>query len=237
MYRLIVSDYDGTLVTPSEQELSPEFFTKLHSITNRGTLFAVASGRPYNQLKRLFAPAAGEVIFICNDGAQIMYKNCVLYKRTVDTFIAKRLCAEAFDSGMTPILALREENHTVKTEQLSLPFFVSGDIFKLIIAKNGCSAEKLENAAVSANLRCCFCDDTFIEFCHKDADKGKALRQLMQKFSVLPQQAAVLFDGENDLPMLPFTEHRFAVSAAEEPIRRQATDIIENGQQFLLSLH
>lgn len=237
MYRLIVSDYDGTLVTESAQALCPEFFTKLHSVTGRGILFAVASGRPYSQLKKLFASAAGEVIFICNDGTQIMYKNCVLYKRTIDTAAAKRLCSAALEAGITPIAVLREEIHTVKAEQLLLPFFLSSDIFKLIFVKNGCSAAALTQAAEEAGLRCCFCDDTFIEFCAKDADKGTALRQLTQKFSIQPPQTAILFDGENDLPMLPFAEHRFAVSSAKDQIRGQASDIIENGQQFLLSLH
>ena len=237
MYRLIVSDYDGTLVTASAPALCPEFFTKLHSVTNRGCLFAVASGRPYNQLKQLFAPAAGEVIFICNDGAQVMYKNCVLYKCPVDTAAAKSLCRTALEDGLTPIAALREENCTVTPEQLTLPFFISGDIFKLIFKKNGRSADRLIKAAENAGLRTCFCDDTFLEFCTKGTDKGAALQKLMQKFSVPPRQTAVLFDGENDLPMLPFAEHRFAAASAKEAILPQAEASIENGQQFLLSLH
>ena len=237
MYRLIVSDYDGTLVTENKQTLSPEFFTKLHSVTNRGTLFAVASGRPYSQLKTLFAPAAGEVIFICSDGAQIMYRNCVLYKRTIDPAVAKRLCAAALEAGLTPLAVLREEIHTVKAEQLLLPFFLSSDIFKLIFVKNGHSASALAQTAEKAGLRCCFDDDTVIEFCAGDADKGGALRRLMQKFSIQSSQTAVLFDGENDLPMLPFAEQRFAVSSAAEPIKSRASGIIEDGQDFLLSLH
>lgn len=237
MYRLIVSDYDGTLVTESAPALCSAFFTKLHSVTNRGTLFAVASGRPYSQLKQLFAAAAGEVIFIGNDGAQIMYKNCVLYKCPVATAAAKNLCRIALEDGLTPIAALREENRTVTNEQLAIPFFIGGDIFKLIFKKNGRAADRLLKAAENAGLRCCFCDDTFLEFCAKEADKGAALQKLMQKFSILPRETAVLFDGENDLSMLPFAEHRFAAASAEEAIRKQGDSCIENGQQFLLSLH
>ncbi len=237
MYRLIVSDYDGTLVTQSNQALSPEFFTKLHSITSRGMLFAVASGRPYNQLKKIFAPAAGEVIFICNDGAQIMYRNCVLHKHTIEVPSAKAVCVAALDNGITPIAVLREETHAVKAEHLALPFFFSSDIFKLIFIKNGHSAAELEQTAEKQGLRCCFCDDTFIEFCPKIANKGEALHHVMQKFSIFSQQTAVLFDGENDLPMLPFAEHRFAVSTADEALCRQASGSIQDAQQFLLSLH
>ena len=83
MYRLIVSDYDGTL-NINETPLSNQFFIKLNNLSNRGSIFTFASGRPYNQLKKLFFKVAGNIAFVSDDGAQVMYRNCLLYKKTVD---------------------------------------------------------------------------------------------------------------------------------------------------------
>jgi HAD superfamily hydrolase (TIGR01484 family) len=112
--RLIVSDYDGTL-KQSEAPLSQEFFTKVNMLSSRGGIFAVASGRPYNQLKKLLFQISNSIVFISDDGAQMMYKNCVLYKKTVELDDARTICRQAINAGFTAICALREENRTVQS--------------------------------------------------------------------------------------------------------------------------
>ncbi len=223
MYQLIVADYDGTLV-PNGKVLSNEFYTKVNMLVSRGTLFAVASGRPYNQLKKLLYPIANETVFIASDGAQMMYRNCLLYKLPLAVNNAKALCRAALYDGLTPIVALREENRSVTEEKLDLPFFFSSDVFKLVVVKNGKDVSHLKSLAEENNARVCYEDETYIELCNKTSNKGEALKKLMSKYSVSTDKMIVFGDGINDIPMLELTENRFAPRNASADVKRIAVE-------------
>lgn len=235
MYRLIVSDYDGTL-NINEQPLSNQFFVKLNNLSNRGTIFALASGRPYNQLKKLFFKVSGSIAFISDDGAQVMYKNCLLYKKTVEMEDAKAICNVALNNGFVAICALREENKSIKKEQLALPFFLSSDIFKIIIIKDGKDAKAVKEFAQNLNVRLCYEDETYLEFCHKDANKGEAVKKLMQKFGVSEAQTIIFGDGTNDIPMLKLTKNRFFPKNADNCVLDLGGTVINSVEEFILDI-
>jgi HAD superfamily hydrolase (TIGR01484 family) len=233
--RLIVSDYDGTL-KQSEAPLSQEFFTKVNMLSSRGGIFAIASGRPYNRLKKLLFQISNSIVFISDDGAQMMYKNCVLYKKTVELNDAKAICAQAISLGFTAICALREENKSVKSEQLQLPFFLNSDIFKIIIVKDGKDSAEIKEAASSMRLRVCYEDNEYLEFCHKDANKGEAVKKLMQRFSVNEGQMLVLGDGENDISMLSLTKNRVFPKNAKQQVLDLGGETVDNIEKYIIEL-
>jgi len=68
MIRLIASDLDGTLLEPVER-LPEGLFDTIRRLHGQGIRFAAASGRQYDNLRRLFAPVAHEMCFICENGA------------------------------------------------------------------------------------------------------------------------------------------------------------------------
>lgn len=235
MYRLIVSDYDNTLVTENKS-LSQQFYQKLNMLAMRGCVFCIASGRPYNQLKKLMFQASQNMVFISDDGAQMMYKNCVLYKKTVELNDAKALCKMALSENFTAICALREENRKVTAEILNLPFFFSSDIFKIIIVKDGKDAQKLKTFAETLKLRVCFEDDEYIEFCHKDASKGEAVKKLMQKFLVNESQMIVFGDNINDISMLSLTKNRFFPKNAKQEVLDLQGEIVDDVEQYIIEM-
>lgn len=235
MFRLIVTDYDGTLV-PQGKTLSSKFFTKVNMLANRGCIFAVASGRPYNQLKKLLSPISSQTVFIANDGSQMMYKNCVLYKKTVCNLKAKELCAFAIDNGLTPIASLREENKAIKQEHFQLPMFLSSDIFKLIFVKNGKDVNDVKKKAIELGMRVCFEDGEYLEVCHKDANKGEAVKKLMEKFGVNENQTVVLGDGPNDVPMLLLTKNCICPENAGESAKLVATSRVADVEEYILNI-
>lgn len=235
MYKIICCDYDGTLVTSCDEVLSLQFLEKLHNLASRGIIFTVASGRPYNQLKKIFAPVFSDIAFIASDGAQIMYKNCLLGKTTMCLQDVKALAQTALDFGLSPIAALREQNKSISREQLALPFLFSSDIFKLIVAKNGKSAQALkQKASTLSNVRICYEDASFIEFCASNANKGNALNTLMQKFSCPIERVCAIGDGKNDLEMLKLVKNTFRPKCADEQIIDIAQEI--NVKQFIMDI-
>lgn len=235
MYSLIATDYDGTLVKDGKTPTS-QFWQKLNMLSMRGVTFVLSSGRPYNQLKKLFYQAFSSTVFISSDGAQAMYRNCLLYKLPVEKADAKELCRAALSENMTPIAALREENRRVTAEMLDLPFVLSGDIFKIIVVKNNADASKLIEIAQERNMRVCFQDETYVEFCNKDANKGTALKKIAEKFSVKKEQIIVFGDGINDLPMFEIAGKSVAPENANETVKQRADEITGSVEKYIIEL-
>ena len=74
--RLIASDIDGTLIPYGESALPPDLFPLIRRLGRRGILFCPASGRQYHSLRRLFAPVANEICFLCENGAAVFGAGC-----------------------------------------------------------------------------------------------------------------------------------------------------------------
>ena len=68
MIQLIACDIDGTLLPYRGQEIPREIFREISRLMERGVLFCPTSGRQYTSLRRLFAPVADSLYYICENG-------------------------------------------------------------------------------------------------------------------------------------------------------------------------
>ena len=71
MIRLIASDIDGTLLPYGEHTIPDKVFEEIHRLERKGILFCPASGRQYTSMRRLFAPVADKIPFLCENGAVV----------------------------------------------------------------------------------------------------------------------------------------------------------------------
>ena len=78
---MVFCDVDGTLLPKTEQAISADTMAVLRRLLDRGITVVIATGRPYAQVKALFGPLFFRLVFLCMDGALVMYRNCVLYKK------------------------------------------------------------------------------------------------------------------------------------------------------------
>ena len=69
--RVVASDFDGTILKNGAQEVDEIYFPLIWSLKARGISFIAASGRQYGNLRRLLAPVADEISFICENGALV----------------------------------------------------------------------------------------------------------------------------------------------------------------------
>ena len=235
MLNLILTDFDGTLFPKSGGELSLEFINKIVNLTEKVCYFAVNSGRPYSTLKKLLAPIKNRTLFVCNDGAQIMYKNCLLYKNTISSAVAKKICLFVNSHELSPFAALRERNTPVTDDVLASPGMFGEDIYKLVFVKNNpteASVQAVKQLALSNSLRICFEDDEYLEFCKADADKGIATDFLIKKFGI---KGDILAFGDTaaDFEMFKRASGVFLMSHATH-LSYPNAKIIENTQEFIV---
>lgn len=78
MIKLIASDIDGTLVKDSTPLLYDEMKQMIRELKQRGIYFVAASGRGYNSIRNLFQGVEDDIIYICSNGACIIYQGKIL---------------------------------------------------------------------------------------------------------------------------------------------------------------
>ena len=236
MLQLILTDFDGTLFPKQKQELNKEFIQKIINLTDKGIYFAVNSGRPYGTLKKLLSPLINRTVFICNDGAQIMYKNCLLYKNPIPSSVAYEVCHKSNTALLKPFAALRERSMPVTEDILSKKGLFGEDIYKLIFVKNNPSNEDLteiKSVADKKGLRICFEDGEYLEFCVKSSDKGVATRFLKEKFGIIGETVA-FGDTKGDYAMFENADRVFIPKGAKDFYFSGAIQI-EDVQNFIVN--
>ena len=65
MIKLVASDLDGTLLMKGAQSLPEDIFPLIRQLKDLGILFIAASGRQYANMKKMFAPVADDMAFVC----------------------------------------------------------------------------------------------------------------------------------------------------------------------------
>ncbi|MEE1026487.1 MAG: HAD family hydrolase [Acutalibacteraceae bacterium] len=235
MLQLILTDFDGTLFPKQKEELSKEFIQKIINLTDKGVYFAVNSGRPYGTLKKLLGPLINRTVFICNDGAQIMYKNCLLYKNPIPSSVAYAICHKVNTTPLKPFAALRERNMPVTKDIISQKGMFGEDIYKLIFVKNNPLTEDLteiKSVADKNGLRVCFEDSEYLEFCVKSSNKGVATEFLKEKFGITGETVA-FGDTKGDYPMFQKADRVFIPKGAKDLFFVGAKQI-EDVQNFII---
>lgn len=194
MLKLVICDLDGTLLPQGKQSIPRDTLAAIKHLTDTGVLFAVASGRPYSQLKPLFGALYRRIIFICLDGALVMHRDCVIYKNRLCKIEAARLislCDKATVYGRTTQLQFDQNTpYRRRSEMLNR---LGSEVFKVAVY-----GTPLKSAAA----RLCYDRGGICEYVAHSADKGVAAKAVMDKFGVLHADTVAIGDGENDVALL-----------------------------------
>ena len=84
MVKLVVSDFDGTLLPYGEERLSDKVIAGINKILNMGIVFAVSSGRTYSELLNYLSDYRDKIYYSCCDGAVTVKNGKVIYSRKIE---------------------------------------------------------------------------------------------------------------------------------------------------------
>ena len=94
MIKLIASDLDGTLLQNGAQALTPRAIDLISRLCDAGIHFVSASGRQYDNQKRVFAPLKDRISFIAENGSICMHQGKVISRATINDDLAARILKE-----------------------------------------------------------------------------------------------------------------------------------------------
>lgn len=241
MIRLIASDIDGTLLHGDQREISPAIFREIRRLKDKGILFCPASGRQYSSLRRLFAPVAHELIYLCENGA-VVYgpgdPGPVLCKTPMPQAPALELCrdilalpqCEVLISGAdTSYLCPKEADFADhiryfvgnNTALLSNPEEIGEEILKVsaYCREGAAQVEPLLAPKWGREFQCSVAGEKWLDVTL--ADKGTGLQKLCAALGIAPGEVAAFGDNYNDLPMLRLAGFPYRMDNAVPALRAQ----------------
>lgn len=244
MIKLIATDLDGTLLKDHET-IHEDNLSAIREAQRRGALFAIASGRNIESCYRLLERHGiqGAAVIAMN-GCQIAesLRGGILRVRYIDSASARATMRIFAENGLDACLCT-EDDVLYPTAQARLSISgktgpgdgeriepaLRGNVFKTF-----CICKKGQEAAFArAREECGRLPGVYLtrswadnfEVMPKGVDKGEALRSLAESLGIAPGEIMAFGDYENDLEMLRYAGHSYAMGNATEAVKAAARHI------------
>lgn len=256
MIKLIASDLDGTLLREGAQRLNPEIYDIVRALKRKGILFVSASGRQLNSQQNLFLPIAGEISYIAENGAVCVHQNEVISTfdiernlcfRIIDAIAEKPHCMTIISTPSSCYLKSGNDEfadfmrNVVKNKITVVEDFsvITEPILKLACLTSGDVTEDIDDlrSQFESEIKVMTAGPAWIDFMPYDTNKGTALKILLEKLGIRPEEVLAFGDQENDVEMLELAGTSYAMDTAKLTVQKCAdyiTDSVENVLRKLL---
>ena len=219
MIKFIATDLDGTLLT-NDKRLPAEIFGLIRAMSERGILFAPASGRQYANLKKLFAPVADKVVFLAEIRAiphlypMLCGETCAYLEDDVRPF---------FDYAMDAY------TNCVKVDRLE-EIIGRERICKIAVYDEIAAAENCIQKLPSRlpALRTAISGFDWCDVSSPDSNKGAAIRVIRSRFGLKREECVAFGDHMNDFEMLVECGTAYVPANAYPPLKEQFPVIAAN---------
>lgn len=259
MIKLIASDVDGTLIRKGMLRVYPRLYDIIRELKKHNILFAVASGRPYDNLLDVFGPVRDEIAYISESGPIGIYKGELFYDKPLDRRTVVSLVEDIRSRENDHILFSQSDTTFIETEYGS-PYYnymtktllynstVTDDVLRM-----GKPCYKVASCNLTGNVEnsnffkakygdtCTVLTsgDYFVDIIPKGIDKGTCLKALLERLGIAPDEVIAFGDQENDIAMLKLAGKAYAMDTSMPHVIKAAgryTDCPEDVMQELLDV-
>jgi Cof subfamily protein (haloacid dehalogenase superfamily) len=243
--RLLVSDIDGTLVTP-EKALTAAALKAVRTLAGAGVGFTLVSSRPPRGMAVLVTALGLTLPFAAFNGASLVepggrvirarHLSAEAARKAIALFQERGVEIWGFADGQWLVLALEgphvdHERHTIGFDPTLVDDFdgVIERLDKLTAVSDQpdllADVERAAQAALGGAANARRSQTYYLDVTHPEADKGHAVRALCAEIGVPATETAVIGDQANDVAM-------FAVAGLSIAMG-QATDEVKAGASFV----
>lgn len=246
--KLIVSDVDGTLLNSAHQ-LNPKFFEIFEQLHSAGITFVVASGRQYQNLRKLFERISDRVIFAAENGSYIMYRDEEMLSKTLAPGNIRELVhigrgvptarlvlcgkkaayVENSDPAFLKHLSVYFETFEIVDDILA----IDDEILKFTVCDlTGSEANSYPSFShLFDRFQVKVSADTWLDISDKLAHKGNAVSILQETYGVSKEQTMVFGDYLNDLEMMQQAYFSYAMANGHPDVKGIARFIAKNNNE------
>jgi len=245
MYKLIVTDVDGTLL--DNRSRVPELNKKaMLACLERGIDVIFATGKSIDTIAPLIEMFGLKLPQITLNGGVIANRGKKILKSTVigeNDYL--KLIKAIEDYGSTAISALVDGRvvyqtyhpnmkhiqnagvNLIKVSSLKHPFFANNTVSVHVPVKETDPCDRYLRNLFSEKLFIVRSGEYFFDFLNKDVNKGKALKEIMDMLNLKKEEVVVFGDSHNDLSMFDVAGLKIAVKNSYPEVIKKADIMTE----------
>ena len=255
MIRLVVSDVDGTLLQNGAKALSRKTLDQIDALCSRGIIFAAASGREYSNLYRLFGRVQDKIMYICLNGASIIYKGKIICQTVMDRQMGLEIIEDIESRRGCEVLLSGVNTCYVKGRHRSYVNHIIHDVGNdTTIVRNFDEVEEdfLKISAYNPNgiqedqdfflnkwggiLPTVVSGACWIDFNGPYVNKGNALSVVQKLYDIKIDETMTFGDNFNDLDMFDRSYYSYAISSSDPEIRKRARFLTPTVESILFDV-
>ena len=229
-----------------------DYLDYVMELKEKGVYFAVATGRNYDAVYPMFGKAKDHIVYICNDGGSVIYRDKVISKTPLDRLVCLEVANELEKNRDYKLLFSGERNAVVTTRDIDFINYLrtmgiepekekdtksmKGEINKItIFAKKGFDQTSYEYfyKKFSKNANVAISNPEQLYLTAKYVTKGNAIQVLQHVFNSSEEDTVVFGGGYNDIEMFGHAYFSYAMQWADSEVRRSAKHIAENVNTIL----
>ena len=249
--RLLLSDVDGTLVTP-DKKLTPRTVEAVQALRDADVLFAITSGRPPRGMEMLVEPLALSTPIAAFNGGLMVEPDLEV--------VSQRLVPEAVVASVIELLRsfglvvwvyrgadwLLEDPHGphVAREESTVQFpptVVEGfehattEVAKIVGVSDDhdavAAAEKAGQEALGDHLSVARSQPYYVDVTHPHANKGAVVHFLSARYGIPEKEIATIGDMPNDVLMFAHSGLSIAMGNAHGGVQRAARRVTTSNEE------
>ena len=244
-YRAIISDLDGTLLN-GEHKISEYTKEVIRKIISKGIKFIIATGRHHKDALCFKNQLGADSYLVSANGSKVHdNKNNEIISHNISKELTNKLLdikvsgeiirgVYAGDEWLTEFHIHEFDEYHVESgfkpkvidfeklrdKEISKIFYISDNVKALedlekVLKENKEFTEKLD---ITASL------DNCLEIMTKEATKGNAVTEILEREGILPEEAIAFGDGLNDKEMLQVVGKGIIMGDASEKLKKLLPD-------------
>jgi len=253
MIKLIVTDMDGTLLN-DEHQIHPDFWEIEETLTKKGIMFSVASGRQFYNLESKFEKIKDRMLFFAENGTYVVYKGKEVYlnplkRDDANTFIKIGRTLEHTQLVLcgknSAYIETQDDNFYKEINKYYERLEIVDDLTKVddtVLKVTLCNFNGVEENTFhhfkeyKDDFKVAIAASIFIDITTLTANKGNAIKGIQEEMNITPEETLVFGDYLNDLEMMQNAKFSYAMKNAHPEIKSASNYVtnFDNNQNGVL---
>ncbi len=241
MVKLIATDMDGTLLN-SNHEIPNDFKETIEALKERNIIFAISTGRNYLDIVYKFNEYKEELLFVCENGTAIYYKDKCIYSNFLEKDTIDKLVKIGRDvKDAYPVLCgtkglYLENNKAIELLNIHFPMNVPVikvdsllDVDDVIFKVNMFDMQDAETNSYSRfkkenieNVTLTPSGKYWLDMYSLGANKGIAIKKVQEMFDISYEETMVFGDHLNDIEMMKSAYYSYAMKNGHDDVKKIA---------------
>ncbi|KGJ49389.1 MULTISPECIES: HAD family hydrolase [Paraclostridium] len=241
MVKLIATDMDGTLLN-SNHEIPKDFKDTINALKEKDVMFAISTGRNYLDISYQFDDYKKEILFICENGTGIYYKDECIYSKFLEKDTIKQLVelGREVDNAYPMLCGTKglylEDEEALKQLNILFPMNVpvtkvdslldvEDGIFKVNMFDLTDAETNSYSIFKSANIDGVTLTPSgkyWLDMSSFGTNKGLAIKKVQDMFDIDYKETMVFGDHLNDLEMMKSAYYSYAMKNGHDDVKEIA---------------